>query len=756
MSNSKIPQTWTLKATPRYKRTNMDFEMQSKIERGLVELVTNADDSYSDIEEQDVKTSGKIRIEIERRRTDKPSLVIVRDRAGGMSQSDLYDKVGQLGVRTSGFEKGKARRGLLGRGAKDLAAFGTVHFESIKDGYYNHFVLSRSLECRFENKYPQKATDKLRKNLGIPHGNGTVVSVEVDNKISIPHHERLVSDFSRYYSLRDIFANSKRQVTIVDLNKHRENPLNYKYPEGKIIFNDFLKIPKFPEAKAKLILKIHEECFEIQPLPYRQGILIKSGVAIHDCSYFRLDNSEPLVWRFSGELKCNYIDALILEYDDREEANPDNPKHPKNNNTRILNPARDGLVEDHPFIKALNEAGKKMLRKFIEDLKQKEKSSERKVANENLNKKLKNLSKEISKIFKDKLQELEEEIDGTDPGDDDKEISTGLHIIPNSPGKPFTIYKNEPKIFSVIIKDSEPLDESLPITFEQVNNNVKIERTPVFIKKLSEDKKIGKSTFTVIGEESNKEDLIDVIYNGFREPLHIKVSHKSKEEEPIPSGLSFEKEIYKIPFNKDKKIILRLKIEKSKHSEYIAKVTSNKPSEIVVKGGGRCILKNTKEANVFRGFIRVTGRRLNAKGLLTAEIDNDCKTTAQINIIEREVKSGLKFDFKPVEDDYRSLRYRWDTDRPYFLYIGAKHPSIRKYLGVPTENEYPGIDSEQYHIVLAEVIAEAMAFKTLESVFRREGQAGRLDYASLDSYYHKHFSDYLKITHKYLGEFTDG
>lgn len=736
----------------------MDHAMRGKIERGLVELITNADDSYSDLEEQGVKTSGKIRIEIERRRTDKPSLVIVRDRAGGMSKSDLHDKLGQLGVRASGFEKGKARRGLLGRGAKDLAAFGTVHFESIKDGYYNHLVLSRSLECRFENEYPQKATDKLRNFLGIPRGNGTVVSVEVDNKIPIPHHETLVSDFSRYYSLRDIFSNSKRQVTIVDLNKPRENPLNYKYPEGKIIFDDFLKMSEYPEAKAKLILKIHEECFENQPLPYRQGILIKSGAAIHDCSYFRLDNSEPLVWHFTGELKCSYIDTLILEYDDREEANPENPRHPENNNTRILNPARDGLVEDHPFVKALNKAGKKTLRKFIEDLKQKEKSSERKVANENLYKKLKNLSREISKIFKDKLQELNEEIDYTDFDNDEEELGIGLHIIPNSPGKPFTIYRNEPKTFSIIIKDSEPLDESLPIIFEQINNNVKIEKTPVFIKKLSEDKKIGKSSFTVLGEESKKEDLIDVIYNGFRDDLHIKVSSKSKEENIIPNGLSFEREEYKIPFNKDKKIILRLKIEKSKLSEYDAKITSDKPSEIVVKGGGRCILKKTKEANVFRGHIKVTGRRLNARGLLTAEIDtetnNNYKTTAQISIVEREVKSGLKFDFKPVEEDYRSLRYRWDVDKPYFLYIGAKHPSIRKYLGAPTEDEYPGIDSEQYHVVLAEVIAEAMAFKTLESVFRREGQAGQLDYASLDSYYHKHFSDYLNVTHKYLGEFA--
>jgi len=755
LNNGAIPQTWCLGATTRYKKENIDFAMRGKIERGLVELITNADDSYRELEEKNISISGKIRIEIERRRTKKTSLVIVRDRAGGLSRADLYNKVGQLGVRASGFEIGKARRGLLGRGAKDLAAFGTVHFESIKDGYYNHLVLPRSLQCRFENKKPQKAVDELRSKLGIPR-DGTVVTVEVDNQISIPHHDRLVSDFSRWYSLRDVFANPNRQIIIVDLNKPREDPLSYKYPEGKIIFEDLLKIPEYPKANARLILKIHEECFENQPLPYRQGILIKSAVAIHDCSYFRLDNSEPLVWHFTGELKCDYIDTLILEYDNREEENPDNPKHPKDNSTRLLSPVRDGLVEEHPFVEALNKTGKEILRKFVKDLKQKEKNLERKVVNENLNIKLKNLSKEISKMFENKLNELDEEIEDTDIDSDEEDLGIGLHIVPNSSGKPFVIYRNEPKTFSIIIKDSEPLDENLPVNFELVYGNVKIVRNPVFIRKLSEDKKTGRASFTVLGEVNNKEDLIDAIYNGFRNDLHVIVSPKENELSIIPDGLSFERERYNIPFNKDKKITLRLKTKESSCSEYAAKITSDKPSEIIVKGGGQCILKKAKETNEFIGSIKVTGRRLNVKGLLTAEIGSIYKATTKINVVEREVKSGLKFAFEPVEEDYKSVRYRWDIERPYFLYIGAQHPSIRKYLGIPTENIYPGIDSVQYHVVLAEVIAEAMAFKTLESVFRREGQAGMLDYASLDSYYHKHFSDYLNITHKYLGEFKEG
>lgn len=114
-----IPNKWDLIATLRYKRENMERAMRGEIERGLVELITNSDDKYLELEEQGAQPSGKILIEIERRRT-QPTIVIVRDRAVGMSRQELHEKMGGLGGRTSGSELGKKRRGLHGRGAKIL------------------------------------------------------------------------------------------------------------------------------------------------------------------------------------------------------------------------------------------------------------------------------------------------------------------------------------------------------------------------------------------------------------------------------------------------------------------------------------------------------------------------------------------------------------------------------------------------------------------------------------------------------------
>jgi len=342
MPKVRIPAEWELGADPRYKRQNMERAMRGRIERGLVELITNSDDSYRNLEEKGGQASGKIRIEIERRKLGQPSVLIVRDRAEGMNRDEMFQKLGTLGKRTSGFEKGKPRRGLHGRGARDVAAFGTVHFESIKDEEYNHLIIPPSLKCRFIDPHPKKVTSNIRKKLGISRGNGTVVTIEVESRFRIPQHETLLKDFSRYYSLRDIFSSLRREVILVDLNKNREDRLFYKFPSGETVFDDDVMIPEYPVAKVHLVVYKHSTAFEQGVLPYREGILAKSAAAIHDCTYFGLE-SDALAWKLSGQLYCDYIDYLVRDYDDREEEHPDKPDHPKHNPQRLLDPFRVSL-----------------------------------------------------------------------------------------------------------------------------------------------------------------------------------------------------------------------------------------------------------------------------------------------------------------------------------------------------------------------------------------------------------------------------
>ena len=58
MPKLKIPTEWDLSASRRYKRQNMERAMRGRIERGLVELITNSDDSYRGLEEDQSSRSN--------------------------------------------------------------------------------------------------------------------------------------------------------------------------------------------------------------------------------------------------------------------------------------------------------------------------------------------------------------------------------------------------------------------------------------------------------------------------------------------------------------------------------------------------------------------------------------------------------------------------------------------------------------------------------------------------------------------------
>jgi hypothetical protein len=746
MAKVEIPSEWDLGAEPRYKRQNMERAMRGKIERGLIELITNSDDSYRDLEERAKEVSGKVRIEIGRRKKGQASTVIVRDKAGGMSREEMFNKLGTLGRRTSGFEEGKARRGLHGRGARDVAAFGTVHFQSIKDEQYNHMIIPPSLRCRFTESRPKKTTQEMREECRILKGNGTVVTIEVQSRFEISLHETLVKDLSRYYSIRDILSNPAREVVIVDLNKKRESRLIYRLPIGEVVFDGDFTLHDYPGAKAHLVVRRSASAFEQSTLPYREGILIKSAGAIHDCTYFGLE-SEPFSWRFTGELYCEFIDQLIREYDDREEANPDHPNHPGNNPIRLLDPFRDGLILEHPFIQAVYRRCKEILQPLVEKLKASEEPSKRDVVDENLSKKLDNLSKEISKIFEKKISELEEEIPSVTVDDPKiKKLGLGLYIIPPEEQ---AIIVGQPRTFSIVVKHFEVLDESLPVNVISSDpDNVKVRVSPVFLKKFLEDGKVGRTTFTVESHQVGTEAFIEVSYGGYNNLVLIKVIEPPLRPE-LPNGLSFEKSLYHLRINREKTLILWLKNFAKLNNQIMAEIVSDH-RQVVIKAGGRCELRKTGAPGLFIGKVRVLGRQLKVKAEITARVEKFQPAKTHVVVEERPRISGIKFKFEPVEDDFGSVRYKWDDKSPYLLKIGARHLSIRRYLGIPTDQVYPGINSPLYHTVLAEVIAEALALRILEKQFKKEGEEGMLDYASTDAYYHKHFSEFLTVAHNNL------
>jgi hypothetical protein len=535
---------------------------------------------------------------------------------------------------------------------------------------------------------------------------------------------------------------------LVDLSKNREDCLIYKYPQGEVVFNDWIELPNYPEAKAHFIVHQHSSPFEQDYSPCREGILVKSAAAIHDSTYFGLE-SEPFAWRFTGELYSEFIDKLVREYDDEEEKNPDHPNYPQNNPIRLLDPFRDGLFAEHPFTRALYGKCKETLKNLIDELKATEIAPKREVSDESLDKKLRKLSREILRAYEQRLEELEEEFDIAGPEGSIKKLPMGLHIIPSGE-QAIPIVVEQPKTFSVIMKSYDVLDESMPVNITSSDDWVKVRPSTVYLRKFSEDRKDGRTTFTLEGSEVKEESVfIEVRYDGYDVLLLVKVVEPPLPP-VLPEGLSFDKSLYHLKFNEEKALTLWLKADsKIADDGLIATIASDHP-QIVVRAGGKCKLREINVPGIFIGKCKVTGRQLKAKANLTAHVEGFNPAQTQAVVEEHKFSSGI--EIRPDEEDFVSLRYKWepDEDSPRTLIIGAKHPSIRRYLGKPMDGEYPGINSPLYHTVLAEVIAEAFAFKILRKYFARQGEGGRLDFDTANSRYHREFSHFLSVAHKDL------
>ena len=293
--------------------------MRGDIVRGIIELVTNSDDAYGDVD-------GKIRIEIDRHR-GKPSLVVVKDRARGMRASELNEKIGGLGGRTSGFESGQDVRGNLGRGAKDLAAFGPVQFESISNQQFARLLLE--VDGTYDDPLEHKATQFDRNRIGVPRGNGTMVSVTIDEQFKIPQHANLLSKLSSHFQLRDINSDPRREVTLVDLNSGKTDAVRYGKPSLPEIYSADLSIDGYPEAVATLTLYRNHERDEngTSDTGRPEGLLVKGRRAIYENTLFGFESNPYAHW-FSGVVKCPYIDTIAVTYDSEHATRGTQPRQP--------------------------------------------------------------------------------------------------------------------------------------------------------------------------------------------------------------------------------------------------------------------------------------------------------------------------------------------------------------------------------------------------------------------------------------------
>jgi hypothetical protein len=302
-----------------------------------VELVTNADDAYGEID-------GDIVINVNTSKTGN-NFISVSDNAIGLDADGLEKSFSVLGGKVSGFAEGKNVRGLLGRGAKDTAVFGKTTFESIKSESFASFTLTRQGDWTASGNREVSAGDY--KSLAIPTGtNGLRATIFVEIASKIPSQRVLFDRLVNNCQLRDISATRRILLKYVQNEKPQPSSvIRWSTPPGQEIVSTTLQIPGDPDATATLQLyKLDQLESGSVTQESRHGIEVAGSKAVFANENFG-ETSIEFGW-LHGRITCTFIDRLIRAFDEEKVHSEDNPD-------RLLRRDRDGLEKNHPFYKAL-------------------------------------------------------------------------------------------------------------------------------------------------------------------------------------------------------------------------------------------------------------------------------------------------------------------------------------------------------------------------------------------------------------------
>ena len=687
---------------PRYVQLIMQTTIKDVYD-ALVELITNCDDSYHRLYQMGKRSDdgGSILIGIEHRR-NKPSLLVVRDKAEGMNITDMREKIKKIGKK---FSEGE-NRGFMGRGAKECAVLGKAIFESIKDGKHHKCEFHSNLD--FIPFKPVTASPQIRKKLGVERGNGTSVTIEITQIKRYPKYENIKKDLPWHFALRDIFSSqSKSKVYILNLNNKNAKPekIILPPPVGDCLESFEYQVPGYPDAKARLeIWKSQESFVDPQNRFRRSGFIIKASRAIHECSLLYSEfEKEPLAKKYWGRIECPYIDMLCQEYDNiREENNI----FPDKNPSLLIDPNRQlGLRKDHPFTEALFSIPAKHLRELIKKDRYEEKKKQVKIANQETQNRLDKLAEAASKFISEQLEEREEiskgdEIDRTSFTKEGVLIYPTYFYVALNEIRTLTYYAN-----ALLLKNKKEI-----VSIEVEDEALEILDKKIKLQPHKKNKEQLYGLFRVKGKSKKDDVLIKAKCNNLPEAQAIAAIVEYRVEEHLfEDPFEFEHKSYSVKESRRKTLKIYAKFPDVISEETIIKITSSDSEGIPIRGS--CVLKPILSSNFAYGEVVVEGRRLNAKANIKAILDS-LEANTKIKVIQKPERK-IPFEIKLVEKEMGNFRAQWAVSegKPYLLEISALHDSIKRYLGAPPDFE--GQNLPLFKILLSEIVAESVCRKSL-------------------------------------------
>lgn len=319
----------------------IDSRRFASIEKALVELITNSDDSYARLERSGGHTSGRIHVRYERHHTG--AVIMVGDQAEGMS----FEQAGRIlsyGGAHSPLARGEGDgRGYFGRGLKQ-AIFGLGHgwIETIQAGRFTRIDVFRGENGGYlydDGGEDRRAFPADYARLGIdesPAASGTRVSVVVDNPhVRITQYSTLLESLADNIYLRAVLG--RRSVELEHgqpgTGDHSSEPVRFREPPAALLLG-----PDVPgsvgfegqEYPFTLTLKRATDTeLTLRGDERTNGLIVLSGQAVLDCQLFDYENQVGTEYLF-GEVRCDALTGMLgrgraVISDEREGLNPRDP-----------------------------------------------------------------------------------------------------------------------------------------------------------------------------------------------------------------------------------------------------------------------------------------------------------------------------------------------------------------------------------------------------------------------------------------------
>lgn len=673
----------------------------------LVEIVTNSDDSYRRLHKAGKipANGGDIAIEIHHRQKPNKSLVVVKDRAEGMTFSAMREKLTRIGDRTAGAES----RGFMARGLRDCRALGDIWVESLVGGKYHACHLPWNTPTKLlEISDGDKVTEEVRKRLGIGK-NGTVVTLECRDNISVPRVKTLLRHLPMHYALRDIVANEATKIRIREGSAPKLERIAPLRLDGKKVFESVLKLDDYPEAKPRLrIWKASAQLENVDQIRMRKsGILIADSYAVHQCTLLGCEQ-EPLAHHYYGRLDCDYIRRLLEENDECWNKGRDYPE--KNPMLLIDNNRQSGLDNRHPFTIALFAQINEHLKRLVEKDRKDANKGKGDISNEETRARLSKLAKAADKFLKEQAGE------DLTPGEEtaiDAALKAGAYILPPK----FKIGVGETRALHLYVhKDKYNPGRK---THVQTTDKGVIELVETFAGKVLQPHHADETVFwgalKVRGIDLGKAEIIvrpskTTQVSSFGEV----VRKRGGGDRDLVNPLEFEREKYFVHEGKKKKI--KIFAELPLKGDAVARVSCDNSDFVVVRQGGQCRLTPRDGANYAEGEIEIEGRSITDRAVDVVAQLGALSAKTSVRVVEPKfVGGGLKF--KPTDEDLGGMRARWDIEGdPNLLKISAVHPSTKKYFGEPPD--FPDQNSAECRALMAEIITEHVCLLILRKEMR--------------------------------------